>query len=351
MRDKILRGGGTGQRDNALDMMKGWLAALMVASHLTYAVPFEWKDGFNTYVNLTTFSGFMFCFGYVCWKAYIEKDREDIAKRLGKGALKSLLAFYICGIGYYVRGTVQDWESVILLQRLPGMTEFLFSFSLMYILILIFRGQLKKLSLENGIGISVISLAAIVIFPFEIITDPVMGSIFGTTSYYSFPLMAYLVYFIMGSLLAKYQVVFEKCLFLLTCVSTGTFFYFCRRNGTLPGRFPPTVWWILGGSLFIYIYYCIFKLISQKGMEIKPLVFMGRHTLVFLVVSDLLLFILWNNLIDEKIWETISVNRWGLRYLVYIVISFIVSWSGIWVNERWQIYRRARQSQSPVPGE
>lgn len=341
MGEKFARGGGTVQRDFALDMMKGWLATLMVASHLTYVVPFDWKDGFNTYVNLTTFSGFMFCFGYVCWKAYMEKDQGDIAKRLGKGALKSLLAFYICGIGYYVRGTVQDWESVIFLQRLPGMTEFLFSFCLLYILILVFRRQLKKLSLGNGIVISVMSLAATAIFPFGIITDPIMGSIFGTTSWYSFPLMAYLGYFIMGSLLAKYQIVFDKWLFLLTCILTGAFCGFYRTNGNLPGRFPPTVWWIFGGSLFVYIYYCIFKLISQKGKEIKLLTFMGRHTLVFLVVSDLLLFVLWNHLVDEKIWEAVSMNRWGLRYVIYNVVTFVVSWSVIKINQRGRLIKKS----------
>lgn len=322
-------------------MMKGWLTLLMVASHLTYVTPFHWKGGFNTYVNLTTFSGFMFCFGYVCRKAYIEKERVDTVERLWKGALRSLLAFYICGIGYYMRGTWKDWESVIFLQRLPGMTEFLFSFCLMHVMVLIFRKQLKRLSLGNGIAVSAISLAATAIFPFETIVSPIMGSIFGTSSWYSFPLMAYLCYFIAGSLLAEYQITFERWLLLLTGILTGMFFGFLGKNGTLPGRFPPTVWWVLGGSLFVYLYYCIFKLISQKGKEIKPLVFMGRHTLVFLIVSNLLLFALWNDLIDEKMWALISMNRWELRYSIYMLFSFSASWSVIKINERRKLIKKS----------
>lgn len=314
--------------------MKGWLTILMVLSHLTYTFSIEWISKFNTYVNLTTFSGFLFCFGYVCWKAYIEKERENMAKRIGKGALKSLLAFYICGIGFYANGTVQNWERVIFLQIIPGMTEFLFSFCLMYIMVLIFRKRLKKLSWGNGIVISMISLAATAVFPFESITSPVMGSVFGTTAYCSFPLMAYLVYFITGILLAKYGIIFDKWLFLLTCSSTGTFFAFCRIQGTLPRRFPPTVWWVLGGNLFVYLYYCMFKLIAWKGKSIKPFVFIGKYTLVFLVVSNLLLFAQWNQLIDEEIWEVISANRWEVRYMVCVAITFIVSWVLIEVYER-----------------
>lgn len=333
MRDKNLRGGGR-QRDYALDMMKGWLTTLMVLSHLTYADPFTWSHKFNIYVNLTTFSGFMFCFGYVCRKAYLEKEREDMAERLGKGAARSLLAFYVCGMGYYVRGTVQDLVSVLFLQRLPGMTEFLFSFCLMYIMILVFRRQLKELSWGRGILMCAVSLAVTAVFPFELISDPVMGSIFGTTAYYSFPLMAYLGYFIVGSLLAKYQMVFDKWLFLITCILTGTFFGFCGINGTLTGRFPPTVWWVWGGSLFVYLYFCVFKWISRRGKEIRLLVFIGKHTLVFLVVSNLLLFALWNQLIDETVWEMVSMNRLEFRYMIYIAVTFIVSWSVIKIKER-----------------
>ena len=99
-------------RDDSLDMMKGCLTVLMVLSHLTYVVPFDGIGKFNAYVNLTTFSGFMFCFGYVCWKAYIENEREDVVRRLLKGACKSLCAFYICGLGYYMRGTMLEGGGV-----------------------------------------------------------------------------------------------------------------------------------------------------------------------------------------------------------------------------------------------
>ena len=325
-------------RDDSLDMMKGCLTVLMVLSHLTYVVPFDGIGKFNAYVNLTTFSGFMFCFGYVCWKAYIENEREDVVRRLLKGACKCVCAFYICGLGYYMRGTMLEWGGVILLQKIPTLTEFLLSFFLMYLMILILRRQLKKLSLTGGVVISVISWVFLSVFPFEIIINPVMGSIIGTTTYCSFPLMAYISYFLTGCLLAKYRVVFNRWLLLLTCIFTGIFFFFYRVNGILPGRFPPTVYWILGGSLFIYGYYCIFKLISRKGKKVKILVYVGKHTLVFLVVSNLLIFSLWNQLIDEEIWKTVSMNRWDCRYIIYAAITFMLSFIVINIKN---IMRRA----------
>ncbi|MCM1123044.1 MAG: hypothetical protein NC416_10705 [Eubacterium sp.] len=337
LREKNLGGGqnaGIVQRDSALDMMKGWLTVLMVLSHLTYVIPFDGIDKINSYVNLTTFSGFMFCFGYVCRSAYIESKRQNVDKRLIRGAFKSLLAFYICGIGFYMRGTALDWGKVLFLQVIPTLTEFLVSFSLMYIMILIFRKQLKELSWKSCILTVIASLIITAVFPFEMISSPVMGSIVGTTAYCSFPLLAYLSYFLIGSLLAKYQITWNSWLFITVCISTGIFFVFCKVNGRLPGRFPPTVLWVLGGSLFIYLYYCFFKLMSQKGKEVTPLIFIGKHTLVFLVVSNLLIFSVWNHLVAERIWETISMNRWGCRYMIYIIITFVLSWGVIRINEK-----------------
>ena len=88
----------------------------------------------------------------------------------------------------------------------------------------------------------------------------------------------------------------------------------------------------------IYGYYCIFKLISRKGKKVKILVYVGKHTLVFLVVSNLLIFSLWNQLIDEEIWKTVSMNRWDCRYIIYAAITFMLSFIVINIKN---IMRRA----------
>ena len=132
-------------RNHAIDMMKGWLAVLMTISHLTYVTSY-WTNHiftkrFNAYVNLTTFSGFLFCFGYVCWSAYIDTDKKEVEKKLLHGAVKTLAAYYVSGISYlifYGKPSI-DILSVLLLQKIPSLSEFLLSFLLIYIILLLSR--------------------------------------------------------------------------------------------------------------------------------------------------------------------------------------------------------------------
>lgn len=161
-----------------------------------------------------------------------------------------------------------------------------------------------------------------------------MGSLVGTTTYCSFPLLSYSGYFIAGSLLAKYQVTFNKWLLFVSGVATGIFCACCKVQGRAPGRFPPTVCWIVGGGLFIYIYYCIFKLISQKGKEIKAFTFIGRHTLVWLTISNLLIFFVRNYQTDGSLWRLLSVNHPVCIYIAYVIITCVICGLIIQLKER-----------------
>ena len=65
------------QRNHSVDFMKGILVILMIAAHVVQFFPCgKIADLFSAYVNLTTFSGFMFTFGFVCYTTYIEKSEE-----------------------------------------------------------------------------------------------------------------------------------------------------------------------------------------------------------------------------------------------------------------------------------
>ena len=116
-------------------MMKGFLALIMTISHFTgvssYCINNSLVKLFNVYTNLTTFSGFLFCFGYVCWNRYIDCEQVD-GRRLIKGFLKAIIAFYISGIAYVLLfdGTLLDAFSVIMLQKVPSVSEFLLGFIL-----------------------------------------------------------------------------------------------------------------------------------------------------------------------------------------------------------------------------
>ena len=67
------------KRNHSVDFMKSILVILMMMAHVVQFFPCGKIAGvFSTYVNLTTFSGFMFTFGFVCYTAYIEKSADII---------------------------------------------------------------------------------------------------------------------------------------------------------------------------------------------------------------------------------------------------------------------------------
>lgn len=51
-------------------------------------------------INLSTFSGFMFCFGYTNQIAYYRKEWKNSFGKMLKNVCRMLIAFYISGIAY-----------------------------------------------------------------------------------------------------------------------------------------------------------------------------------------------------------------------------------------------------------
>lgn len=77
-------------RNKAIDIMKGILTIMMISCHLLYQTV-QNPGLFNEYVNLTTFSGFLFCFGFVAYVAYFQKyDIPPVKKLIMGGGENSL---------------------------------------------------------------------------------------------------------------------------------------------------------------------------------------------------------------------------------------------------------------------
>ena len=84
-------------------MLKGILTITMILCHSIqfFGVEDDPVQGFLVNViNLTTFSGFVFCFGYVGEMAYFQKGWMEGACKMGKNMLRILIAFYLSGIAY-----------------------------------------------------------------------------------------------------------------------------------------------------------------------------------------------------------------------------------------------------------
>ena len=83
--------------------MKGLLTLAMILCH---CLQFFGKEDAGiekilvNVINLTTFSGFLFCFGFVCCLAYFQGDTKRGIAHMLRNMIRLLLAFYISGLAY-----------------------------------------------------------------------------------------------------------------------------------------------------------------------------------------------------------------------------------------------------------
>lgn len=322
------------RRNKAIDMMKGWIAILMTCSHLlgitSYYLNHAWIRTFITYVNLTTFSGFMFCFGYVCYDAYIMREDKMSARRnLLKGAVKTLMAFYISSICMILtignhRGIIPIIK-VLLFRTIPTLSEFLISFFLIYVLLFLFIENLHDFSdykIAIGIFLSLIST----FFPYDIVSEPLLGSIIGTEQYCCFPLVQYSAYFFGGMWLAKQKRIFSKRILCMSVLGTTVYLLIYFIQG-VPMRFPPSIGWILGGAAFVYGYFLIFSKLDELGKEIKQLSFLGKHTLLILLIGNVTYFLLrfiTKDTIQTAICSVKDIWKYTLCVLSVIGVSVVM---------------------------
>ena len=290
------------KRAHGIDRMKGILTLQMIAAHMIqfFLQSHPLTDGISNYVNLTTFSGFLFCFGYVCYLAYLKKDRPS-AKILW-GALKTLAAYVISGAAFWilVGKTPEKIAEMLLLQNMPGYAEFLMSFALVYVVVFAGFPFWKRLLESKALAVAVILLTlCYTLIPYPPIQNAVAASLIGSTKVYAFPLLAYFGYFLVGAMLARDAVrgreggaAGKRIWPLLAAAAVGTASFLCYvlyHGGALPQRFPPSIWWVAGGAFPVCAYYVLTGR-TWIGPADRFLEFVGKHTLAFLVGSNLVIF-------------------------------------------------------------
>ena len=88
-------------RKREIDIQKGILTIGMILCH---CIQFFGKEEYGlqkilvNLINLSTFSGFMFCFGYTNQVAYYEKSWKSSSVKMLRNVFRILIAFYISGI-------------------------------------------------------------------------------------------------------------------------------------------------------------------------------------------------------------------------------------------------------------
>jgi len=295
------------KRERGIDIFKGLLVVGMVYCHTLqfFSDPQIYPNGqrFIDIINLITFSGFVFSFGYVSQLAYYAKPFRQAAPRLLMAALKTLIAFYVSGTAFriFIDGRALEWANVkpiLLLNDMPGWSEFLASFTYLMIVGLILFVPLRWLSERKWIGFAVAGLLLLTTYiPYGSIHETRLAPLLGTRDFASFPVVQYLPYYIAGMLFAKHRVGWDWRILTGAFIASGAFMWKWQsaEGNVLPERFPPSVWWIIGPSLLLYGYYLLSRLMERYPTPFVLLEAMGRNVLWFLVMSNVLIFAVRSN--------------------------------------------------------
>lgn len=317
-------------RDRSIDMLKTLLVIGMILGHCIQLIGNSSiiTRCISDLINLITFSGFLFCFGYAVSITYLDKNKNIIGKKLIKNCTELLIVFYLSGVGYTIlvnkEFSISKLIKILTLSHIPGYSEFLASFLVLNIFTLIFFNQIKKIiECPKYIVIILVFSLLLTFIPYEYITINQIGLIIGSTQFPCFPILQYCGYYILGMYFQRYKIIFTTRYFILSAIATGIFIKYVMTYKEIPSRFPPSIFWIIGAAGIIYIYYLVSIFLATKINKNNKLYFIGENTLYFLLGSNIILFYLngiYNVKLNFKINLIVSMLIIILCYiLIYIV--------------------------------
>lgn len=315
----------TGGRSADLDLFKTLLIWGMISAHCIQLLAFRpgaAAQVISTFINLISFSGFMFAFGL---GVGLSKRDKSWGQRLWPVVLL-LAATFVSEIAFNFLVDRKPLNADLLvplftMSRLYGWSEFLASFAVLYLLIALIRPVL--VSIATRWPLLIVAIAACfastwLVVDFDV---PLIATIVGTTRFASFPLLAYLPWFLVGIAFGRDRARPAWFDWALGLIGTAAFCYFVYRyGGELPGRFPPTILWVVGAALPILIY-----LAASRGLARLPLPHWlsapGRHVLAALIVSNLAIF-------GIRYFYGFGLGKWWWTpILAAALIAVVTAWS------------------------
>lgn len=277
--------------------MKGILCLIMLLAHAVFAFGYEetggalWKAVSHA-VNLTAFPGFLLCFGFACERAYLKKDRREVAGRLIRRFLIIVAAYYVSALATALLAakpfTAETLGGILLFSRIDGLS-YLLAFALLFLITLLLFKPLDRL-LENG-WLTAAAIAASLVFaalPAIRLELPRLGMLVKVQDISHYPVLPYFGFFILGAFLSRRRLGFDRRVGLLALIGGLAFAAFVLATRALPQRFPPSLFWVLGGYMCVYALYLLCGLINKPFFDACLAPF-GRHTLYYLTLSNVLL--------------------------------------------------------------
>lgn len=325
-------------RKVSIEYLKAILVCVMVFTHsfalLGTLIPGNISSQicylFSILGTLIVFSGFIFCFGYASYYAYLSKTFVHVRKNLLTTARNQLASYYISALLAVVLlpisgradGVIQfsDAVSVISFQYIAPYSEFMLAYFLITLLTLLFFNSLTALTKSSRAMLitGIISLIATVLIPYELYIDNPSGLLVGSRNYAAFPLVQYGVFFITGIYFARFNIVWKWPVAIIAAAGTFFFVGLYAYTGSVPVRFPPSIAWICGSWGILYGLYILINWLIGKGYNSSLLLMMGGNTLLFLLLSNTILFALSNRI------KTTPVGSMLIGLAVLAICCFMV---------------------------
>jgi hypothetical protein len=332
-------------RRREIDILKGLLTVAMILCHCIQFFGLE-EQGVHKVIrdviNTATFSGFLFCFGYVGNLAYYQKDWGISARKMGKNIIRILLAFYVSGIAYvaFVEEKIFQWKfitEVILLKKYPGWSEFLVSFAAVLLVGILMFPVMKRM---NGVvlGVTAAVSAASCFIPYDSVHNSWLALFVGSYDFTTFPVLQYGVFFAAGVWMCKKNIRWNVWVFLAAAAAAIPCWWQYVSAGELPMRFPPSLFFIGGGCILVYLYFLLScwaekKRESSRIIEIAAgyLERTGQDSLYYLLLSNILIFALDGS--------NFTFRSGGYPYIIFIMILLLIPYLNQLKNTNRKIKR------------
>ena len=321
-----------------LDLFKTMLVWGMITAHCIQLLAFRSQAAalvVSEVVNLITFSGFMFAFG---WGLGLSRGTPKTWGARLKPVLLLGLATWVSEFAFMAlvdkaRFTPELIWNILSFSRLYGWSEFLASFFVLYLVIAVARPALISIG-ERWYLLVPAVLACFAATWIVVSRDiPLLATIVGTTNFASFPLLPYLPWFLLGIFYARNPSHPHAADWVLAATATGLCALWTGYYGEYPGRFPPTILWVAGPALLLLLYVVIARFVARR-IRIPPVVLgTGRHVLAALLVSNLIIFSL------RYVFGYRLGQWWWTPILAGSIIVAVTAWA--WMLDAWRM-RQAR---------
>ena len=112
----------------------------------------------------------------------------------------------------------------------------------------------------------------------------------GTQGFAAFPVLQYLPFYLAGMVVARSGRGFDPRVLAVAALATAVAAVSAVAAGELPGRFPPTLGWVLLPMAPLYALLLACRAADRWAWAVRPLAAIGARSLVYLLVSNVVIF-------------------------------------------------------------